>query len=51
MYFTCPGYSVTIYFYFLIPSPFHLFPHTHSRLANIKKLSMSMILSLFILFA
>ena len=28
LYFTSPCYSVTTYLYFLVPSPFHLFPHT-----------------------
>ena len=44
------GYSVTIYLYFLIPSPLHPLPHSPSHLAIIKTLSVSMILSLFFLF-
>ena len=45
------GYSVATNLYFLIPSPLHPFLHTCPHLATIKRLSISVILSLFFLFA
>ena len=44
------GYSVTSSLYFLIPSPLHPFSPPPSHLTTIKMLSVSVILSLFLLF-
>ena len=50
LYFTSHDYSVTIYLYFLIPSPFSPIPWFPSHPATFKMFSVSMILLLFCLF-
>ena len=51
LYFTSPWLLCNYLFVLLNPSPLHPFPHIPSHLATTNTLSVSMVLSLFFLFA